>query len=221
MVDITNKFVVAECYDGDTTFIEAAPFTWFKDNRLYWPSSQKNLRLRCHLMTQVDLSDANEWKPCDIKTIKGLFDSYQDACATAATLVEFSDTEEEERSQVQLSKSRTAVRQKPQGSETAHVNELNALMASVADPVNEVGATNATESDINQTFEVTEDTIIEHNEQRTEYIDVPVFETNTNIMLPSDSEFSQYLSANNENSTCKLNNFCTSFNYHLSTTFFN
>lgn len=128
-MDLSKKYVVAQCFDSDGgLFIEAAPGSWFRENCLFWPKSQKNLRLRSVLGRKVNLDEPGGWTACPIKSIKGLFDSYPDACQSAAALVCYEDTEEEQQNQVKLSKKRTAfLRKEP---DDVEFQELEQIMES-------------------------------------------------------------------------------------------
>jgi len=104
-MDFNNKFVVAECFDQDgSIFIEAAPGTWIRGIFLHWPRSQRNLRLRSVLKAPINLDEEGEWTKSVIKSIKGLFDSFPDACKAAASLVCYEDTEEEQQNKMAMSK---------------------------------------------------------------------------------------------------------------------
>lgn len=190
-MDITNKFVVAECYDQDgSIFIEAAPFTWFRDNYMCWPKSQKNQRLRCVLGAKVNLDEPGEWTPCLIKSVKGLFESFPDACQTAASLVTFVDTEEEESNHIALSKKRTLFRQKE--SEVIQIDELESMMLAAVEPQQSscsvAGENFSNQAACNETLDV-----YENCENQ-----IP-----SCVTLPNEIQLSQYLTASNDNSTCK------------------
>lgn len=219
-MDFSNKFIVVECYDSDgSSFIEAAPGTWFKGNFLYWPKSQRNLRRRSVLSAQIDLDDTSEWTKSSIKSVKGFYDSFPDACKVAASLVCYDDTEEEQQNLVTVSTKRTMFRAKQQ---EAPVFDLEVLMASAVG--DEENTSYVEEYEQNPGLKVADNfekelLLIDLNANSSFLSNSHTFEEQNmscrsdtgpaaeggqvNINLPSVDELQQYLSAESAHATCK------------------
>lgn len=111
-INIHKKFVVCKCLDplDNTEFVEAAPFTFFRDQKLFWPKSQRNLKKR-NTFDPVNLDEPDQWTQCQIISIKGVCDYYYyQAMELVNQLLECENTEEEVDNLVKLSRSRKTIR---------------------------------------------------------------------------------------------------------------